>query len=101
MHVALADVPRLVTRERLVDVIRLAAAELPRFGFEQPRLALAGLNPHAGERGVMGTEEDDVLRPAVEACRADGIRVDGAVSCRHAVRSRGAGRVRRGGGLLP
>jgi 4-hydroxythreonine-4-phosphate dehydrogenase len=77
VHVALADVPRLVTRERLVDVIALAARELPRFGFAQPRLALAGLNPHAGEGGVIGIEDDTVLRPAVEACRADGIHVDG------------------------
>ncbi len=77
VHVALADVPRLVTRERLVEVIGLAARELPRFGYPAPRLALAGLNPHAGEHGVIGVEEDQVLRPAVEACRAAGILVQG------------------------
>jgi len=77
VHVALADVPRLVTRGRLVDVIGLTARELPRFGYAAPRLALAGLNPHAGEHGVIGVEEEQVLRPAVEACRADGILVEG------------------------
>jgi 4-hydroxythreonine-4-phosphate dehydrogenase len=77
VHVALADVPRLVTRERLMDVIRLTARELPRFGYAAPRLALAGLNPHAGEHGLIGVEEEQVLRPAVEACLAEGILVDG------------------------
>ncbi len=77
VHVALADVPRLVTRERLVEVIGLTARELPRFGYPAPRLALAGLNPHAGEHGVIGVEDDQVLRPAVEACRAAGILVQG------------------------
>ncbi len=77
VHVALADVPRLVTRERLVEVIGLTARELPRFGYPAPRLALAGLNPHAGEHGVIGAEDDQVLRPAVEACRAAGILVQG------------------------
>jgi 4-hydroxythreonine-4-phosphate dehydrogenase len=77
VHVALADVPRLLTREHLIDVIRLTAQELPRFGFPRPRLGLAGLNPHAGEHGVIGTEDDEVLRPAVETCRAGGILVDG------------------------
>ena len=77
VHVALADVPKLLTRDFLVDLIRLTARELPRFGFADPRLALAGLNPHAGEHGVIGTEDDRELRPAVEACRAEGIRVEG------------------------
>jgi 4-phospho-D-threonate 3-dehydrogenase / 4-phospho-D-erythronate 3-dehydrogenase len=77
VHVALADVPRLLTRERLIEVIGLAAVELPRFGFDRPRLAVAGLNPHAGEHGVIGLEDDLVLRPAVDTCRGDGILVDG------------------------
>jgi 4-hydroxythreonine-4-phosphate dehydrogenase len=77
VHVSLADVPRLVTRERLESVIRLAARELPRFGFSAPKLALAGLNPHAGEHGVIGPEDDAVLAPAVAACRAEGIDVRG------------------------
>ena len=77
VHVALADVPRLLTREVLESVIRLSARELPRFGFAAPRLALAGLNPHAGERGVIGPEDGAVLAPAVEACRRVGIDLSG------------------------
>ncbi len=77
VHVALADVPRLLTREALESVIDLSARELPRFGFPRPRLALAGLNPHAGEHGLMGHEDDAVLAPAVAACRARGIDVRG------------------------
>jgi 4-hydroxythreonine-4-phosphate dehydrogenase len=77
VHIPLADVPKALTRERVEEVIRLSAAELPRFGHPAPRIALAGLNPHAGEHGVIGTEDDEVLRPAVAACRGEGIAVDG------------------------
>jgi len=77
VHVPLADVPRLVTRELLVDIVALAARELPRFGVAAPRLALAGLNPHAGEDGLLGSEERDTLAPAVEASRAAGIDIVG------------------------
>jgi 4-hydroxythreonine-4-phosphate dehydrogenase len=77
VHLALAAVPRALTRERVEAVVTLSAAELPRFGFPRAHLALAGLNPHAGEHGLMGSEEEEILRPAVEACRARGIAVDG------------------------
>lgn len=77
VHVPLAEVPRVLTREALDDVIALAACELPRFGLPRPRLALAGLNPHAGEEGVLGSEEQRILRPAVEGARARGIDIAG------------------------
>jgi 4-hydroxythreonine-4-phosphate dehydrogenase len=77
VHIPLAEVPRALTRARLEEVIELTAAELPRFGYPSPRLAVCGLNPHAGEHGVIGTEEEEVIRPAVDACRARGISVDG------------------------
>ena len=77
VHVPLAEVPGLLTREQVEQTIRLAHEELPRFGFERPRLALAGLNPHAGEQGLMGDEEVRVLRPAVDASRDGGIDVVG------------------------
>jgi 4-hydroxythreonine-4-phosphate dehydrogenase len=77
VHVPLADVPATVTRELLAGVIDLTAKELPRFGMATPRLALAGLNPHAGEEGVIGTEEQDVLRPAVDDARSRGIDIRG------------------------
>jgi len=77
VHIPLADVPRLLTQARMRETIELTAAELPRFGFPAPRLAVAGLNPHAGEHGLMGLEDDAVLRPAIEECRARGIAVEG------------------------
>ena len=77
VHVPIAEVPGLLTRERVERTIELAAGELPRFGVVTPRLALAGLNPHAGEDGLLGEEDAVVLRPAVEACRARGVDVRG------------------------
>ena len=77
VHVPLADVPKVLTRERLDDVIALTAAPLPAFGLGRGRLALAGLNPHAGEEGLLGDEETRVLRPAVEAARGRGVAIDG------------------------
>jgi 4-hydroxythreonine-4-phosphate dehydrogenase len=77
VHIPLADVPRVLTRAVLDDTIDLTAQELPRFGIARPRLALAGLNPHAGEEGVLGDEEQRVLRPAVEAARERGIDIAG------------------------
>jgi 4-hydroxythreonine-4-phosphate dehydrogenase len=77
VHVPLADVPRLLTPELVGNIINLTARELPHFGIDRPRLALAGLNPHAGEEGLLGREDLDVLRPAVEAARARGVAIDG------------------------
>lgn len=77
VHVPLSDVPRLLTQTLLEDVITLTARSLPDFGYVAPRIGLAGLNPHAGEHGLMGHEDDAVLRPAVAACRARGIDVQG------------------------
>jgi len=77
VHVSLAEVPRLITTASLRDLIDLTASALPRFGFPRPRLALAALDPHAGEHGVIGGQDDAVLRPAVEQSRAAGIDVEG------------------------
>jgi 4-hydroxythreonine-4-phosphate dehydrogenase len=77
VHIALADVPRALTRGRLADVIRLTAVSLPKFGFATPRIGVTGLNPHAGEDGLLGTEEAEVIAPAIAAVRAEGHRVSG------------------------
>ena len=77
IHVPLADVPGLLTRDLVDFIIGLAAREVPRFGYPRPRLALAGLNPHAGEHGVIGREDEAVLRPAVDAARGRGIDITG------------------------
>jgi 4-hydroxythreonine-4-phosphate dehydrogenase len=77
IHVPLADVPKLLTRQSLETTIDVTARELPRFGYPSPRLAVAGLNPHAGEHGLFGREEETVLGPAISACRARGVDVTG------------------------
>ena len=77
VHIALSAVPGELTRRRVERTVELAAAGLPQFGFREPRLALAGLNPHAGEQGLMGREDEEVLRPAVAALRARGIDIAG------------------------
>ena len=77
IHVPLAAVPAELTRETLDGIIDLTARELPRFAIAEPRLALAGLNPHAGEDGLLGGEEERVLKPAVAAAKARGLRIDG------------------------
>jgi 4-hydroxythreonine-4-phosphate dehydrogenase len=77
IHVPLADVPALLTRELMDATIALTARELPRFGPAAPRIAVAGLNPHAGEHGLFGAEEETVLAPAIAAARARGVDVAG------------------------
>ena len=77
IHVPLAQVPRALTRDGLLKTLRIAAAGLPAFGLATPRLGVAGLNPHAGEDGLLGTEERDVMAPAIAAARAEGIDASG------------------------
>jgi 4-hydroxythreonine-4-phosphate dehydrogenase len=77
VHIPLAEVPQALTAKTMETTIRLTACELPRFGYATPRIAVAGLNPHAGEHGLFGQEEDSAIRPAIETCRASGIDVSG------------------------
>jgi 4-hydroxythreonine-4-phosphate dehydrogenase len=78
IHVSLADAIRLITKERVEAALRLADRELRRFGIARPRIAVAGLNPHAGEHGMFGSEETREIMPAIEACRTrDQIQVSG------------------------
>ncbi|SFL43788.1 4-hydroxythreonine-4-phosphate dehydrogenase [Methylorubrum salsuginis] len=78
IHVALRRVPELLTQALVERTARIVEADLrARFGYEKPRLVLSGLNPHAGESGTMGTEDRDVLAPAVAALRAEGIDIRG------------------------
>ena len=74
IHEPLADVPRSLRRDAIVETIRITARDLSaRFHVPAPRIAVAGLNPHAGEGGTIGREDEEVVRPAVEAVRAEGI----------------------------
>ncbi len=72
-HIALAQVPVQLTTERILEVIRLADAAIRRTGVVKPRLTVCGLNPHAGEHGLFGIEEERVILPAVRAARSEGI----------------------------
>jgi 4-hydroxythreonine-4-phosphate dehydrogenase len=78
IHVALKDVPGLLTSELILATIEITARDLGRyFGLSHPRLAVAGLNPHAGEEGTMGQEEIAIIAPAIEAARTKGLDVTG------------------------
>lgn len=78
VHVPLRDVPDLLSVERLVAVATITASALRSdFAIKVPRLAMAGLNPHAGEGGSIGREDEDVVRPAIEALRRQGLDITG------------------------
>jgi 4-hydroxythreonine-4-phosphate dehydrogenase len=78
IHIPLKDVPAALTQQRIVDTCRIVAFDLKsRFGIAAPRLALAGLNPHAGENGALGSEDRDVIVPAIAALRVEGIDASG------------------------
>ena len=78
-HVSLRQACDLCTKQREMDVIRLGYETLKKAGYPSPRIAVAGLNPHAGENGIFGTEEIQEIAPAVASCRAEGIDVAGPV----------------------
>jgi 4-hydroxythreonine-4-phosphate dehydrogenase len=80
-HIALRGVPDALTAARVRACTTTLAAELHRrFAIDQPRIAVLGLNPHAGEEGLMGTEERDVIAPVIEQLRSEGLRVRGPVA---------------------
>ncbi|MEQ6332043.1 4-hydroxythreonine-4-phosphate dehydrogenase PdxA [Sphingobium sp. MK2] len=81
IHIALADVPAALT----IDLIRARAITTAKgmqknFGIARPRLAVAGLNPHAGENGALGREEIEIIRPAIEQLRAEGLDIVGPLA---------------------
>ena len=79
-HLPLADVPRAITQERLLATVRIVHMDLGRlFNLSAPRIAVLGLNPHAGESGHLGREEIDVIEPAIRQLRAEGLDITGPV----------------------
>lgn len=79
-HVALSEVPALITREQLLKSIRRCERYLRLFGIVKPALAVAALNPHGGEEGMFGREEIEVIRPAVKEAQRELLDVRGPVS---------------------
>lgn len=78
IHIPLAEAPKALSEDLIVRTVRVVDAELrARFGLARPRIAVAGLNPHAGERGAMGSEETAIIAPAIESLRAQGIEIAG------------------------
>jgi len=81
VHIPLAEVPRMLNGEAIVTQARVAARDLTRyFGIPRPRLAFTGLNPHAGENGAIGTEDRDIILPAIRQLAAQGLAVSGPLS---------------------
>jgi len=77
-HIALKEVAGALSKERIVKTLAITAREVSRyFGVARLRIAIAGLNPHAGEDGTMGREEIDIIMPAIEAARRQGLNVSG------------------------
>jgi 4-hydroxythreonine-4-phosphate dehydrogenase len=80
-HLPLADVPKAITPEGLVQTLRITYNDLRhRFGFDSPRIAVLGLNPHAGENGYLGHEEIEIITPAINALRSEGLLIEGPLS---------------------
>jgi 4-hydroxythreonine-4-phosphate dehydrogenase len=78
-HVALADVPKRVTPERLRHVFALTHEALLDLGIAKPRIGVCALNPHAGEGGLFGREDQDIIAPVIEEFRAKGIAIEGPI----------------------
>jgi 4-hydroxythreonine-4-phosphate dehydrogenase len=77
IHTALRNVPGLISRKRVLKTIRLARKACDMLGIEGPRIAVAGLNPHAGESGMLGAEEEEEIIPAMERARKEGLMAEG------------------------
>ena len=78
IHIPLKDVPNALTPQCLESALRITRAALQtQFGISQPTIAVAGLNPHAGEGGKMGHEDDEVIAPVLEKLRAEGFILNG------------------------
>jgi 4-hydroxythreonine-4-phosphate dehydrogenase len=78
-HVALEDVPKLLTADRLRRTIDLTQEALRDLGIDRPRIAIAALNPHAGEGGLFGRQDIEISTPVIEQCRAEGMDISGPV----------------------
>jgi len=78
IHIPLKDVERTLTRDLLAETIKITDRDLRRFfGYDRPRLAITGLNPHAGEQGSLGREEVEIIEPVIAEAQGQGLDVSG------------------------
>jgi 4-hydroxythreonine-4-phosphate dehydrogenase len=77
IHIALRDIPETLTRETILEKLRLSNRFIPYFGIKSPRIGVCGLNPHAGEGGLFGDEETKIVTPAIEQAGREGISAQG------------------------
>jgi 4-hydroxy-L-threonine phosphate dehydrogenase PdxA len=79
LHASVRDALRMISKDRVLRTIRAVDAALKKMGIEKPKIAVGGVNPHAGEGGLFGDDEQRTVIPAVEAARKEGLTVDGPV----------------------
>ena len=101
IHRSLRSVPDALTQAETERIVRLVDRELPRLGAQARRIAVCGVNPHAGEHGLFGREDEDVLRPAVAGAARRGAVGQRAAAGGHGLRAGAGGGVRRRGGGVP
>jgi 4-hydroxy-L-threonine phosphate dehydrogenase PdxA len=79
LHTSVVHALGLITKDRVVKTLRAVSDALKKLGIEKPRIAVGGVNPHAGEGGAFGREEIETVTPAIEAARREGLELDGPI----------------------
>jgi len=89
LHVSVAQALRAITADRVLATVKAVRAALVKLGVSEPRIAVSGVNPHAGESGAFGREELDIVDPAIEQARREGITVDGPIGADTLIQRKG------------
>ena len=89
LHVSVMQALRLITKERIVHTLRAVAEALRKLGIAEPRIAVGGVNPHAGESGAFGREEIELVDPAIQEARSAGLLVDGPIGADTLIQRKG------------
>ena len=89
LHVSVAQALGLITKERIVHTVRAVRGALVKLGVTEPRIAVGGVNPHAGESGALGREEIELVDPAIQEARREGMAVDGPIGADTLIQRKG------------
>ena len=89
LHVSVAKALGLITRQRILHTLRAVRTALAKLGIDEPRIAAGGVNPHAGESGAFGCEEIELVDPAIQEARREGIAVDGPIGADTLIQRKG------------